>query len=394
MSYLSLKNLPLKNKKVLVRVDFNVPFNEKGEISDLTRIKESIPTINYIIQQGGCVILLSHLGRPKGIKEEKYTLKPCALALSSLMQHPVLFVNDCLGEKTQKQINSMQPGDILLLENLRFYPGEENPTIDPSFAKTLASYGDLYINDAFGASHRKHASTFTLPTFFPKKAAAGFLMTKELLALNKVITHPKPPFHVLIGGSKVSSKIGVLKALTHSMQALYIGGGMAFTFLAALKHEIGDSLYEPDQIEAAKKILDACKKQNIPLFLPSDFIVSNGITFKTIHISEGIEKGWKGMDIGPNTISCWEKELIKANSIFWNGPLGVFENPNFAKGTFQIAKFLASLSSERIIGGGDSIAAIERLHLQHQFTHLSTGGGACLEFLEKGTLPCIEILSA
>lgn len=394
MSYLSLKNLSLKNKKVLVRVDFNVPFNEKGEISDLTRIKESIPTINYIIQQGGCVILLSHLGRPKGIKEEKYTLKPCALALSSLMQHPVLFVNDCLGEKTQNQINSMQPGDILLLENLRFYPGEENPTIDPSFAKTLASYGDLYVNDAFGASHRKHASTFTLPTFFPKKAAAGFLMTKELLALNKVITHPKPPFHVLIGGSKVSSKIGVLKALTHSMQALYIGGGMAFTFLAALKHEIGDSLYEPDQIEAAKKILDACKKQNIPLFLPSDFIVSNGMTFKTINISGGIEKGWKGMDIGPNTISCWEEELLKANSIFWNGPLGVFENPNFAKGTFQIAKFLASLSSERIIGGGDSIAAIERLHLQHQFTHLSTGGGACLEFLEKGTLPCIEILSA
>lgn len=393
MGYLSISDLSLKNTKALLRVDFNVPFNEKGEISDLTRIKESIPTINYIIKQGGSVILLSHLGRPKGIKKEKYTLKPCAIALSSLLHHPVLFAKDCLAKETQTQIDSMKPGDILLLENLRFYPEEEDPNIDPSFAKTLASYGDVYINDAFSTAHRKHASTFTLATYFPKKAAAGFLMEKEISALNKMLSHPKAPFHVIIGGAKISSKIGVLEALTHNMQTLYIGGAMAFTFLAALNHAIGDSLYEPNQIEAAKKILDACKKQNIPLFLPSDLIISNGTTFKIINISQGIEKGWQGMDIGPYTISCWKKELIKANSIFWNGPLGVFENPSFAKGTFEIAKFLATLSSERIIGGGDSIAAIKKLHLEDKFTHLSTGGGASLEFLEKGTLPGIEILS-
>ena len=393
MDCLSLVNTPLKKAKVLVRVDYNVPFNAEGEITDLTRIRESLPTINYILEQGGTIILLSHRGRPDGVKKGKYTLEPCATALATLLHRPVLFAKDCLGEQTKKQIDSLQAGDILLLENLRFYPAEEHPNTDPSFAKTLASYGDIYVNDAFGTAHRKHASTFDLATYFPKKAVAGFLMQKEILALSKLRDHPHLPFHVIIGGAKVSSKIGVLQALTNTMQALYIGGAMAFTFLAALKFSVGDSLYELNQIETAKKILEECKKNNISLFLPLDIVVSNGTIFKTIDITEGIEKGWQGMDVGKKTIALWKQELIKANSIFWNGPLGVFENPSFAEGTFEIARFLASLSSERIVGGGDSIAAIDQLHLSDKFTHISTGGGASLEFLEKGTLPGIEILS-
>ncbi len=392
MNCLFITDLPLKKAKILVRVDFNVPFNKEGKITDLTRIKESIPTINYIIEQGGSVILLSHRGRPDAKKEEKYTLQPCAAALEALLHRPVLFAKDCLGDETKKQIGSLKAGDILLLENLRFYPAEEHPSIDPSFTKTLASYGDIYINDAFSAAHRKHASTFDLATYFSKKAAAGFLMQKEILALEKLRAQPLLPFHVIIGGAKISSKIGVLTTLTHTMQALYIGGAMAFTFFAALNYSVGDSLYEPDWIETAKRLLEECQKKNISLFLPIDLVVSNETIFKTIDATDGIEKGWKGVDIGPKTIELWKKELAKANSIFWNGPLGVFENPSFAKGTFEIARFLASLSSERIVGGGDSIAAIEQLQLSNKFTHISTGGGASLEFLEKGTLPGIEAL--
>lgn len=393
MNCLSLADLPLTNKKILVRVDFNVPFNAKGEITDLTRIKESIPTINYILEQGGSVILLSHLGRPNGKKENKYSLEPCQVALASLLHRPVLFAKDSLGEKTKKQVDSLQVGEILLLENLRFYPAEEHPEIDASFAKTLASYGDIFISDAFGAAHRKHASTFDLATYFPKKSGAGFLMQKEITALSKLRDHPHLPFHVIIGGAKVSSKIGVLTTLANTMQSIYIGGAMAFTFLAALNYSIGDSLYELDQISTAKTILETCKEKNISLFLPIDLVVSNGINSKIIATEEGIEKGWEGMDIGPKTISLWKQELAKANSIFWNGPLGVFENPSFAEGTFAIAKALASFSSERIVGGGDSLAAIDQLHLADKFTHISTGGGASLEFLEKGTLPGIEVLS-
>lgn len=393
MDCLSLTELPLKNAKILVRVDFNVPFNSQGEITDLTRIKESLPTITYILENGGSVILLSHRGRPNGKKEEQYTLEPCATALADLLHRPVLFAKDCLGEKTKQQASSLQAGDILLLENLRFYAAEENPNTDPSFAKTLASYGDAYVNDAFGTAHRKHASIFDLPTYFPKKAAAGFLVQKEILALSQLIGHPTPPFHVIIGGAKISSKIGLLTSLIPTTQTFYIGGAMAFTFLAAQGYPIGDSLYESAQIETAKNILDQCLKNNVPLFLPIDLIISNGATIKTIDALQGIEKGWKGMDVGPQTILHWEKELMKANSIFWNGPLGAFEDPSFAKGTFTLAKFLSSLSSLRIVGGGDSIAAIEQLHLKNKFSHLSTGGGASLKFLEKGTLPGIEILT-
>ncbi len=393
MSYLLVSDLSLNNAKALVRVGFDVPLDENGKITDLSRIQESLPTLNYILEKGGSIILLSHLGRPKGAKNPKYSLKICQEALSSLLERPVLFADDCLGNTTRQQFKSLKPGEILLLENLRFYPGEEHPESDPSFAQTLASYGNVYIDDAFSTAHRNHASVVDLPKFFPSEAAVGFLMEKEITALNKLMINTQLPFHLILGGAKVSSKIGVLTALIPKVQAIYIGGAMAFTFLHALGIDIGDSLYEPEQTETAKRILEDCKKRNVPVFLPSDSIVSNGRSSKIIFLKNGIEKGFQGMDIGPETIETWEKNLLKANSVFWNGPLGVFENPSFAKGTFSVAECLASLSSIRIVGGGDSTAAINILDLADKFTHISTGGGASLEFLEKGSLPGIDALS-
>ena len=397
MPYLSVKDLDMKGKKVLLRVDFNVPFDKENNIADLTRIKESLPTIRLILEKGGSVILLSHLGRPNGTKNLEYTLKPCAEALSSLLNHPVFFISDITGQETKKNLAKLKDGEIVLLENLRFYEAEENPSIDLSFAKNLASYGDLYVNDAFGASHRQHSSVVTLASHFPSKAAAGLLLEKEIEALDKLTKMPPRPFHAIIGGAKISSKLGVLQALANKADALYIGGAMAFTFLSALGIEIGDSPSEPNLINTAKELINTCKERKTPLFLPSDLLISkdfsNTSECKTIKSSQGIENGWRGMDIGPETLLTWESELKKARSIFWNGPVGVFEFSHFANGTFTLAKFLSSLSSERIIGGGDSVAAINQLGLSNYFTHISTGGGASLEFLEKGTLPGIEILT-
>ena len=397
MTYLSVKDLDMKGKKVLLRVDFNVPFDKDNNITDLTRIKESLPTIRLILEKGGRIILMSHLGRPNGTKNLQYSLKPCAEALSTLLHHPVLFISDIMGQETKKNLSTLQDGEVALLENLRFYEAEENPSLDLSFAKNLASYGDLYVNDAFGASHREHSSIVTLADHFPSKAATGLLLEKEIEALDKLATMPPRPFHAIIGGAKISSKLGVLQALVNKADALYIGGAMAFTFLLALGIEIGDSPCEPNLINTAKELINTCKERKIPLFLPDDLLISkdfsNTSEFKTIKSSQGIEKGWRGMDIGPETLFTWEHELKKARSIFWNGPVGVFEFSYFANGTFTLSKFLSSLSSERIIGGGDSVAAINQLGLASYFTHISTGGGASLEFLEKGTLPGIEILT-
>lgn len=397
MHQLSIKDLDLKGKKVLLRVDFNVPFNKENKITDLTRIEESLPTIRLILEKGGTIILMSHLGRPEGKKNLKYTLKPCAEALSKIINRPVLFIPDSIGRETQKAISNLKEGEVALLENLRFYEAEEKPEIDLSFAKNIALYGDLYVNDAFGASHRNHSSIVTLASHFPTKAAAGLLLEKEIKELKRLSDAPSRPFHAIIGGSKISSKLGVLKILVNKVDALYIGGAMAFTFLLALGTEIGDSPYEPDLIETAKGLINTCQKRKITLFLPSDFLISkdfsNTSAFKTIKSSQGIEKGWRGMDIGPETLSSWENELKKAHSIFWNGPVGVFEFSRFSNGTYALAKFLSSLHSERVIGGGDSVAAINQLGLSKYFTHVSTGGGASLEFLEKGTLPGIEILT-
>ncbi len=392
-----LESLDCKNKKVLLRVDFNVPFDENKSITDATRIEESIPSIKFILKQGGSVILLSHRGRPDGKPNPKYSLKECGKKLSELLKLPVLFAEDCIGPETKRKIVALKPGQVLLLENLRFYAAEEKPDLDPTFISTLASYGDLYVNDAFGAAHRAHASIVPLAKAFSGKAASGMLLEKEIKALSPLCNCPQKPFHVIIGGAKISSKLGVLLKLIEKADALFIGGAMAFTFFKAKGIAIGESLYEPKLLDAAIDIMQRCMQKNIPLFLPTDVVISSEFSpnslSKVVDIESGIEKGWQGLDIGPKTIFLWEKELQKAHSIFWNGPMGVFEFPSFAEGTFQLAKFLSSLKCTRIIGGGDSVAAIDKLKLAKQFSHISTGGGASLEFLEQGSLPGIDALS-
>ncbi len=386
-----------KSHTVLVRVDFNVPFKEDGSIADLARIAESLPTLRFLLQKKASIVLLSHLGRPKGQRTLEYSLKPCAKALAQLLNKPVFFTEDCLGAKTKQQVSELKPTEILLLENLRFYPAEEDPSLDPHFAKELSSYGDFYVNDAFAACHRSHASITSLPSYFPGKSAAGFLVLKEIEALEKLQESPPRPFHAIIGGSKVSSKLGVLQKILSKADSLYIGGAMAFTFYKALGYSIGNSLYEPDLVQTAALLIETCRKKNIPLLLPEDILegdaFSKDSSKKTISISkEGISPGWYGLDIGPKTLHTWKSTLEKAGSIFWNGPVGVFEFPSSAQGTLQLATFLSKLSSYRVIGGGDTAAAIHELQINQKFTHISTGGGASLEFLEYGTLPGIKAL--
>lgn len=396
MNKLTLQDLPISGKKVLVRVDFNVPL-KNGRITDDTRIRESLPSIEYILDKGGSVILMSHLGRPKGKKDPEFTLKPCAVRLGELLKKPVLFVEDCIGQEAEKSAKGVKAGEVLLLENLRFYEAEEEPSKDPSFAEKLSKLGDLYVNDAFGAAHREHSSTYTITSYFPGKAAAGLLLEKEISFLQPLVKNPARPFYALIGGAKISSKIGVLKSLLSKVDALFIGGGMAFTFMKAQGIEIGNSIFEEKFLEEAKNLLRDCSNKKIPLFLPKDLVIADEIKqeakVKIIAVNQGIPSGWQGVDIGPETVKAWTEELKKAKTIFWNGPVGVFEIPPFAKGTEALAKNLSTLSSTRIIGGGDSVAAINQLNLAQKFTHLSTGGGAALEFLEFGQLPGIEVLS-
>ncbi len=383
---LTVKDLNLSNKRVLVRVDFNVPLNEAGNITDDTRIRASLETIQYLIDHNATVILMSHLGRPKE-KSAKYSLAPCAKRLSELLGKPVTMADDCLSDTT-----NMKPGSIVLLENLRFYPAEEEPSSDPSFAKKLAEGKDIYINDAFGCAHREHSSTATIAKYFPGKAAAGFLLEKEINFLGNTLKNPKRPFFAIIGGAKVSTKIGVLKALCQKVDVLMLGGGMAYTFLKAQGIGVGDSLVEESMIDTAKEIL----KSKAKIYLPVDIVAAtkfdNNAPLKTFNMPDPIPAGYQGMDIGPKTIEHWVKTLQEAKTVLWNGPVGVFEMPNFAKGTHAIAKALAKLDATTIVGGGDSVAAIQELKLADKFTHVSTGGGASLEYVEFGTLPGIEAL--
>lgn len=394
---LSIRDLNVKDKRVLLRVDFNVPLNSDGTISDDTRIRAALPTIEWILQKGGGVILMSHLGRPKGKREMKYSLGVCAERLAKLLGKPVPLAPDCIGLSVEKLAKALKSGQLLMLENLRFHEAEETPKTDPSFAKQLASLGDIYVDDAFGAAHRDHSSITTITTYFPGRAAAGLLLLKEIEFLSAHFAHPKRPFYALIGGAKISTKMGVLRSVLEKVDALFIGGAMAYTFLKAQGLSIGDSIYEETFLEKGREFLSEAKQRQIPIYLPEDLVVADRFEetahFQIVDCQSGIPSGWQGMDIGPKTQKHWIKLLQNAQMIFWNGPFGVFEMAPFAKGTQEIAKALSQLTAITIIGGGDSVAAINQLHLADHFTHISTGGGASLEYIEYGHLPGIDALS-
>jgi len=395
MNKLTIDDLKLKDKRVLVRVDFNVPLNEKKEVADDTRIVESLPTIKKILAEGGKAVLMSHLGRPKG-KDPNLSLAPVAKRLEKLLGKPVKFVDDCIGEKVENAVSELKSGECLLLENLRFYPQEEKN--DPEFAKSLAKLGDLYINDAFGTAHRAHASTEGVTKYF-KECAAGYLMQKELKYLSMALSQPKRPFVAILGGSKISGKIDVIKNLMDKVDTLLIGGGMAFTFYKALGKEIGSSLVETDKVELAKEILQEASRKKVDLELPLDFVIApeakeDAVT-KVVD-KDNIPAGWKGLDIGPKTEELFKQKINKANTVVWNGPMGVFEVEKFARGTMEVARKLAEVtrrSAVTIVGGGDSVAALAKANLGEKMTHVSTGGGASLEFLEGKTLPGIAALT-
>lgn len=384
---MTLRDLSLRGKRVLMRVDFNVPF-EKGKITDDSRMVAALPSIEYSLNQGASVILMSHLGRPQG-KDPNLSLAPCAEKLSQLLHKPVAMAPDCIGPAVEKMATKMESGQILLLENLRFHTGEEAPEKDPKFVAALAKLGDCYVNDAFGTAHRAHASTTAIAHFFPGKSAMGCLMEKEIEALSPLFEKPAKPFYAILGGAKVASKIGIIKTLLEKVDTLFIGGGMVYTFLKAQGIEIGDSLCESPALTREIPLAKLC--------FPVDLVIANAFSndakIKIIQANQGIPPGWQGMDIGLQTVAVWSKILKNGSTVFWNGPLGVFEMPNFAKGSRGIAEGLAHSKAKVIVGGGDSVAAIQQMGLGHQFAHLSTGGGASLEFLEFGHLPGIDILS-
>jgi len=394
---LLISDLPIQGKKVLMRVDFNVPLDSGGRIVDDTRISASLRSIKYVIEQGGSLILMSHLGRPKGKWVETLSLAPCARDLSNMLGIEVKMAPDCVGPKVKNMVDALRPGEVVLLENLRFHSAEEHPEEDPHFAKELAELGDLYVNDAFGTAHRHHSSTVTIAQYFPGAAAAGFLLEKEIRFLGATVLHPKRPFMAIIGGAKISSKLGVLRALLSKVDVLIIGGGMAYTFLKQEGYEIGDSIYEKDLIEEAGHILSEAKKVGVNIVLPVDHLVAEsvcqGAATHVVSREEGIPISEYGVDIGPKTVDIIKETLQPAETIFWNGPLGIFEIDTFSEGTKQIAKFIANSSAITIVGGGDSIAAVQAVGYADKISHVSTGGGASTEFIEKGILPAIDALS-
>jgi len=393
---LFIDDLNLKGKRVLVRVDFNVPLDENLNITDDIRIVSALPTIKKIIHDGGKAILMSHLGRPKGERIEKFSLKPVALRLSELLNQEVKFAPDCIGEEVKKIVNEMKEGDVVLLENLRFHSGETKN--DPEFAKQLAELGEVYINDAFGTAHRAHASTEGV-TKYIDQCAAGYLMQKEIEFLGNAVNKPVRPFTAILGGAKISGKIDVIKSLFQKVDNLIIGGGMAFTFFKAMGYEIGKSLLEEEKIDLAKEILEKAERTKMSFLLPMDVVVanefSNDTEFEIVDV-ENIPPGKMGLDIGPKSVELFKKVIMNSKTVVWNGPMGVFEFDNFAKGTFAIAEALAEATGNgaiTIIGGGDSAAAIKKAGLSNKVSHVSTGGGASLEFLEGKTLPGIAALT-
>jgi phosphoglycerate kinase len=392
---LTVEDLNPAGKRILVRVDFNVPLDESLKITDDTRIRESLKTIQYLSDKGAKVILCSHLGRPKGV-DEKLRLKPVADRLSELLKKPVTALRESVGPEVEKAVSDMKNGDVLLLENIRFHAEEEKN--NPDFAKKLAAVADIYVNDAFGTAHRAHASTEGV-TKFVSQSAAGFLMMKEIKYMGGALSNPARPFVAIVGGSKISSKIDVIKNLMKIVDVLIIGGGMSYTFLKARKFEIGKSLVENDKMELAKELLGQSIDTDVPLLLPIDHVIADKFdakaNVKTVPRG-GILPEWEGMDIGPSTVEKYANFIRPAKTIFWNGPVGVFEMEPFAKGTFAIAKLLAEASEKgatTIVGGGDSVAAVTQMGLSSKMSHISTGGGASLEFMEGKELPGIMALT-
>jgi len=381
----------LKGKRVLVRVDFNVPLDEERRITDDTRIVESLPTITYLLERGTKVILVSHLGRPKGKPKDEFRMDPVAERLEKLLGRKVYKANDCVGEAVEGMVKNLAEGEVLLLENVRFYAEEE--ANDENFARALARLADIYVNDAFGTAHRAHASTAGVARFLP--AYAGFLMEKELEALGERLNNPVRPFLAILGGAKISSKIGVIKKLLEKVDALLIGGGMSYTFIKAMGYEVGLSLLEEGMIEEAKVILEAAQKKGVNIVFPDDFVVARegkeNVETKVVAWNQ-IPHDMGGFDIGPKTMEKFGKEITTAKTIFWNGPLGLFEVETFARGTVEIAKKVAESGAIVVIGGGDTIAAVKKAGVEKRITHISTGGGASLEFVEGRELPGVAVL--
>ncbi len=389
----SVEDLDVKGKKVLVRCDFNVPMNENGEITDDIRIKSAIPTIKYILENDGKAIIMSHLGRPKGEAKPEFSLEPISKRLSELLGKDVTFADDdnVVSDKTKKIVGDMKNGEIVLLQNTR-YRSEETENGE-NFAKELASFADLYVNDAFGTAHRAHASNVGVSKQLP--SAVGYLVKKEIDIMGKTMENPEKPFIAILGGAKVSDKIGVIENLLDKVDSIIIGGGMVFTFLKAKGLEIGTSLIEEDKVDLAKSILKKVEEKNVDFLLPTDVIVAkefkNDTEFKTVDV-ENMPRDMMGLDIGEKSVEIFNEAIKNAKTVVWNGPMGVFEMPNFANGTKEVARAMAESDAVTIIGGGDSAAAVEQTGLDDKMTHISTGGGASLEFFEGKTLPGISAI--
>tara|TARA_R110002050_G_scaffold41242_1_gene100027 strand:+ start:14445 stop:15635 length:1191 start_codon:yes stop_codon:yes gene_type:complete len=392
----TVKDIDFTGKRALVRVDFNVPLNEDKVITDDTRIRAALPTIQYILAHGGSVILMSHLGRPKNGPEEKFSLKPVAEYLSKLINVEVKFASNCVGSATENMANNLKPGELLLLENLRFYNEEKDGDVD--FAKSISVLGDIYVNDAFGTAHRAHASTAIIAQFFPNSKVFGFLMAEELNNVAKVMSNPKPPFTAIIGGAKVSSKISIIENLLDKIDNLIIGGGMAYTFIKAQGGTIGNSLVEDDYLDTALNVLKLADEKNVQVFIPEDSIVADEFSpnaNRSECATAKIADGWMGMDIGPDAIKRYKACVEESLTILWNGPMGVFEFEKFEEGTKQVAFSVVS-ATERgaysLVGGGDSVAAVNKYNLKNHVSYVSTGGGALLELIEGKELPGVKAI--
>jgi len=392
----TIDNYDFTGKKAIIRVDFNVPVNEKLEVGDDTRIKAALPTIKKILSSGGATILMSHLGRPKGEYEEKFSLKNVVPRLSELLETEVKFANDCIGEKTSKTVNELKPGDVLLLENLRFHKEEKSG--EETFAKKLADLADVYVNDAFGTAHRAHASTTIIAKFFPEEKMFGYLIGNELKSMDKILHQPEKPFTAIMGGAKVSDKIEVIENLLDKIDALIIGGGMTYTFIKARGGKIGSSLVEEDKLDMANDLIKKAEAKNVKLYLPVDNVIAdkfeNDAKTDETPVDE-IPDGWMGLDIGQKTIEGFSEIIKHSKTILWNGPMGVFEMSSFQKGTETIAKIIAETTEKgaySLIGGGDSVAAINKYNLKDKVSYVSTGGGAMLEYIEGKELPGVKAI--